>query len=495
MRKHALHHAFLLLAALMAILQQILCTPTEAQRESSQQMITESEENNTQEGSNAQEAIEATPQEHTTHILTTEEIAAREERLRQRRRFQREEEEAQRRAKWWKDPRYWVLGFGGAFAFWRSIIASKQAKTAAQGQATDRFVNAAELLNARDDTGDNSKLTTRLGGIYALEKLAQEDPGRYQWAVIELLTTFLMTNAPRHEVEKAETPRCRDEYLIAGGEQLTKPKPKPEIQAIMGVLCLRLDIRWKWWRWSKWGIRRFTDRKGRVWTIRRLDGLDLRSVDFRGIDLRGANLSGASLGGADLSEANLCGANLKGANLCNANLNGANLSEANLSGASLFRAQIMGAELSRAELRRTELLGADLSDSNLFRANLSRALIGGVNLQRADLREANLSWASLDGAILALASLRGANVTKASFGKHAGAIELRGANLRETKGLTKEQLEGTKGNEFTLVRADLRPQPAEDGNWQEEAGEIERMKWHQELSRLGYTRLRGLLEE
>ena len=60
-------------------------------------------------------------------------------------------------------------------------------------------------------------------------------------------------------------------------------------------------------------------------TVKQLQGANLRDADLEGADLEGADLRGAYLRGADLR-----GANLEGAYLRDADLRGANLREANL---------------------------------------------------------------------------------------------------------------------------------------------------------------------
>jgi uncharacterized protein YjbI with pentapeptide repeats len=104
-----------------------------------------------------------------------------------------------------------------------------------------------------------------------------------------------------------------------------------------------------------------------------LRGANLHEVDLSHANLSHANLSHANLRGADLSRANLSHANLSHASLHEADLNLANLSHANLSHAFTIEA-----DLSYAVLRKTNLSGADLYEANLH----------GAHLEGADLRDA-----------------------------------------------------------------------------------------------------------
>ncbi len=72
---------------------------------------------------------------------------------------------------------------GLPLATWRSIVANRQAETSERGLQNERYQKGAEMLGS--DT-----LVTRLGGIYALEHLAQEHPEDYGDPIINLSCTF-----------------------------------------------------------------------------------------------------------------------------------------------------------------------------------------------------------------------------------------------------------------------------------------------------------------
>ena len=102
---------------------------------------------------------------------------------------------------------------------------------------------------------------------------------------------------------------------------------------------------------------------------------------------------------------------------------GENMDHADLSELSLRKAYLVG-----ADLRVSDLSGADLSDSDLTEADLR-----GADLRRTDLREAILAGAQLCGANLGGANLR--------------VADLSGADLRETIGLTQEELKKSISNQ------------------------------------------------
>jgi hypothetical protein len=98
-----------------------------------------------------------------------------------------------------------IGGFGlllGLYFTWRRIEISQQELEATRDQqVTERFTRAIDQLGATDDKGEK-KLEIRLGGIYALERIAVDSlamenyPGRDYSTVMEVLTTYVRENAP-----------------------------------------------------------------------------------------------------------------------------------------------------------------------------------------------------------------------------------------------------------------------------------------------------------
>ena len=222
-------------------------------------------------------------------------------------------------------------------------------RVAEEGHITERFTRAIAQL------GDKENRAIRLGGIYALERLAKDSEKDYG-PIMEVLTAYVRENATKQG-------KYAEEAAV---------KPTTDIQAILKVIGRRETT----------GKNRGNDRLDLSNT--HLHGVVILRADLSGADLSGADLSGALLGRADLSGALLGGADLGGATLSGADLNGAFLERADLNGAFLDRADLSGALLSEATLSRAFLRGADLSE-----ADLSGAGLGGADLTDADLREAN----------------------------------------------------------------------------------------------------------
>ncbi|AFZ55652.1 pentapeptide repeat-containing protein [Anabaena cylindrica FACHB-243] len=275
----------------------------------------------------------------------------------------------------------------------------------------------------------HDKVETRIGAIYALERIAQDFPQEH-WTIMEILTAFIRENAAI-QIER-KVPKPEDFMTIDLGQQrerarrqqpadysipLESFKLRTDIQAALTVIGRRnfqqdrenqkLDLR-------NTDIRR-VDLAGAKLQGVDLRGSDLSGSDLREIDLSGADLDGVKLIGSILFEANLFKASLRGANLSRANLNlanlyGVNLRSANLSGASLRAANLQAANLYKANLQQATLKAANLSGAKLFLANLQGAKLGKTNLQLAGLTAANLQGANLNGA-----NLQGANLNAAKL--------------------------------------------------------------------------------
>src|SRR5829696_2657317 len=90
----------------------------------------------------------------------------------------------------------------GLYFTWRRVeISQRTLETQQDQQVTERFTRAIDQLGATDDEG-KLKLEIRLGGIYALERIAKDspkskvDPGTDYSTVMEVLTAYIRQNAP-----------------------------------------------------------------------------------------------------------------------------------------------------------------------------------------------------------------------------------------------------------------------------------------------------------
>jgi hypothetical protein len=128
-----------------------------------------------------------------------------------------------------------VLGVGGYFT-WRNLRAAQRNLDATrekldidrEAQITNRFTQAIGQLGAELKDGQPN-LEVRLGGIYALERIARDSP-KDHWTIMEVLTAYVRRNAPWPPVPPATAGRA-----AGAGEPQPPPKPRTDIQAILTV--------------------------------------------------------------------------------------------------------------------------------------------------------------------------------------------------------------------------------------------------------------------
>jgi hypothetical protein len=207
---------------------------------------------------------------------------------------------------------------------------------------TDSVTRAVEQLGS-------NKLETRLGAIYALERIAKES-ARDHWPIMETLTAFVRERAPRTEKE-------------GGG-------PETDVQVALTVI-------------------------GR----RRLE----HDTDGQCLDLVRANLRGAILSGGHMEHANFSDAQLQVSQLV----------EAHLEYERLWDAYLQHALLRGVYLEHADLTGAHMEDANLEVARLKGAILNQAHLDNARLQSADLRDTFMFGVRLSGAELFGADLTGA----------------------------------------------------------------------------------
>ena len=225
-------------------------------------------------------------------------------------------------------------------AIWRSRVAERQAETAQKALLNERYQTATEMLG-------NPLLPVRLGGIYALQNLAEERPETYHVQIMRLLCAYIRGSVPE-QGSSVEIPGI----LVGCPTGIEDRQIAEDVAAIMEVI-------------------RDRDRS-RIQLERKVEF----KLDLHGADLRAARLDGADLSGALLWEANL---SCSPETLINATrLDGADLTGANFVRADLSNANLRGAKLRRAVLARTNLIRTQLHTSDLTGADLTGAIVSGA---------------------------------------------------------------------------------------------------------------------
>ena len=271
---------------------------------------------------------------------------------------------------------------GLIFAWQQLGQTSDNLRVSQEGQITDRFSRAVDQLGSDD-------LTARLGGVYALERIARDSPRDYG-PVMEVLTAFARQESPL-PANGAATPAA------------SAPPIPVEVEAVFKVIG------------------------------RRTPAQVLAELEAGGcLELTGINAVGANLAGYDLRNTCWDRSDMRGATLIRADLSGSRFVGSTLIQTNLDSVQAQGANFYQADLALANLSRANLRDANFLAANLSTATLQGTDLTGADLLSTNLGNALLLGA-----DLGEANVLDADF---TGAV-LSGADLATVEGLTAEQIE------------------------------------------------------
>ncbi len=214
----------------------------------------------------------------------------------------------------------------GAVATWQQI------RIAREGQITERFTRAIDHLGS-------DKLDIRLGGIYALERIALNSP-LDRASVTPILGAFVRGHAP---------------WLVGSPDGPAHPAPMN-------------DNRLPWLTF------RAVDVQTAMHVLARRPGHpDEPRLFLSRVDLRRMQLSDARLDDTYLRHANLAGSWIPGAHLERSEMKDVDLRQANLGGAHLAHADLRGAHLQGADLRHAILRHADLCGANLTDTHLEEA--------------------------------------------------------------------------------------------------------------------------
>lgn len=211
---------------------------------------------------------------------------------------------------------------------------SREFKIAESRLVAERFSKAIEFL------GDKDNESVQLGGIYSLEKIANDSP-EYYWTILEILTAYVRRKSP----------------LIKNRAYIKHPEISFPVQAALTSICRQ-----------------------------RKSLLDDKDI----INLGAINLTLANLTLVDRS-ANFTFCLFCNSNLYRATLNDLNLTHANFSGAFLYSADLRNSDLSYANFQLANLSYADLTGAILRKTNFDGAILCGTIFK--DIKEySSANW-------------------------------------------------------------------------------------------------------
>ena len=251
------------------------------------------------------------------------------------------------------------------FALWRTLVAGRQAdaargqvETAQQSLFNERYQRGAEMLGGQ-------VLAVRLGGIYALERLAAQQPQQYHLPIMKLFCAFVR-NPPKDE--------NLDKPLVIDGEEM-RLLIREDTQAVLLAIGTR------------------NSKQIRI-EIEEKFSVDLHGANLAGGDMRQCNLDRADLTDANLTEADMSGkSSFARARLIRANLARAKLDDACFQDANCRQARFSDVKARRTSFRRADLEGTIWDHSNLEDARLSCCILKGASLLQAKLARAHFTGA------------------------------------------------------------------------------------------------------
>jgi len=230
---------------------------------------------------------------------------------------------------------------GGAYFTWRTIRTNKE------GQITERYTRAIDQIGS-------DKVDVRVGGIFALERIARESR-RDRAPVSYVLAAFIRHHS---ELENAVNPQAAP--IAYAGYVDPAARPPADVQAALTVLGRR-------------------DRRDETKDTH----IDLSGIAMVGADLRGAHLERAWLVNTVLAGAHLEHAHLEGALLYGANLEGARLEKTHLEDARLDNVRFYGARLYGTHLEGATVHGV-VFDRELMRDCHLEGLKGNPRFRSVD---------------------------------------------------------------------------------------------------------------
>ena len=202
----------------------------------------------------------------------------------------------------------------------------------------------------------SNNMSSRIGGIYSLKRLAEDHPETYHIQIMELLSAFVRSPTA---MEHPSGPIRED------------------VQAALSAIVHRSD-----------------------------EGIEIEDAADFSINLQNAHLTGADLNSAKLRKAFMPQANLE--NTCGIG--------AEFSGAELNSSKIRSAFFCRAHFDYAKLLGANMSRSNFKDASFEGSALSG-ELSKSIFNGACLRKARIDAANLTDTNLEGADLSDAKFNK------------------------------------------------------------------------------
>lgn len=295
-------------------------------------------------------------------------------------------------------------------------VNERLAKTTEQGHMTDRITKAVEQLGAEKtvwrDGGQQSvpNLEVRLGGIYALSRVARDSP-RDHISIMEILCAYVRENFPResaalyldrdignfpklfestipaenndlrsHYIQQLSTRKLKIEklYRTIVPTSLKKWsesfKPRSDLQAVIRVLGERGNSEIE--KAYQYGeqIYNFGFRLN-------LANSNLQGVDFEMLDFAGSLFSGCSLDGALFRKTILNDAFLNNVSAC---------------GADFYNLELDSIVISDSQMELCNFKDVRITNSKIYRANLNGSFLTNTRFLKTEIHQVSFEGSQID---------------------------------------------------------------------------------------------------
>ena len=270
-------------------------------------------------------------------------------------------------------------------AMWRSRVAERQAGTAQSGLLNERYQKGAEMLGSEI-------LSVRLGGIYALQRLAEDHPEEYHVQIMRLFCAF--TRHPTQDNSVVLSPAYFEATRIHEDWQFNL---RLDVQAIMEAIAKRRASTIAHEKTDRF----ITDFRSADLRQLLLEDMHLSDLYIIDADLSGASFSLCEIYDVEFSGANLSPARFAGAHIENVNWEGCSMIGVSFNDAScgpsvgLIYNDLTSASFVNANLTGVRFCESDLSEAKFFGANLSNTRFSRNGM----LVARNLTQAQLDQAV------------------------------------------------------------------------------------------------
>jgi len=262
----------------------------------------------------------------------------------------------------------------------RTKTAQRTAENAEQGQITDRFSKAVELLSSEN-------VTTRVGGIYALKRIAEDSASRDHEPAMNTIASFIQSASPYQQTIEHNNDIAN---RIANGIDTIDWKAirAPDVFAALETLSRRTEKQVKYECQADYAVE-----IGEC----NLSYFDLTKIKVTKVSIEGCNLKGSILDGAEFN---------------GVFADGVNFSSGRIHGFLSNRSQFNGADLNNIELFDSYIENSCFDHSAFRGSHLNGATFNTCEMQCSDFSFTTIEESEFKNSQMSATAFSGSDITK-----------------------------------------------------------------------------------